>query len=321
MSVGDLNDLAAVHQLHVPTPAPAIGLAIDAFLDTLDHAETAGTHRVYGGTLAELRTALGAGLPLDALADPAVEHALVGWFEGRWGPRAPATFNRNLDALRAAVAYWVDQGWISADPTRRLTRRGRAPDRSKSIDRAELDRFLRRRSHAIRERTLWRMLYESAARASEVLRLDIGHLDLPNRRTRVRRKGSAVDIIVWQTGTARLLPHLLAGRTTGPLFLTERRARVPLAAGDLAPDGRARLSYRRAAECFEEATAKETDGPWNLQRLRHAALTHAAEEGANTPTLLAFSGHANVASLKRYTRLSPEALGRWQQRRDPHTRG
>lgn len=29
----------------------------------------------------------------------------------------------------------------------------------------------------------------------------------------VRRKGNAVDVIVWQTGTARLLPRLIAGRT------------------------------------------------------------------------------------------------------------
>ena len=41
--------------------------------------------------------------------------------------------------------------------------------------------------------------------------------------------------------------------------------------------------------------------------LRHSARTHAAENGANTGTLLAFSGHASVASLARYTRVSPEA--------------
>lgn len=57
-------------------------------------------------------------------------------------------------------------------------------------------------------------------------------------------------------------------------------------------------------------------GPWTLHQLRHSALTHAAEDGANTATLLAYSGHTSVTSLARYTRLSPEALARWQHNRD-----
>jgi len=164
------------------------------------------------------------------------------------------------------------------------------------------------------------MLYETAARSSEVLALDIQNLDRRNRRSKVTRKGSAVDIIVWQTGTARLLPRLLVGRTRGPVFLTDRRARVALAAADLDPaTGRARLSYRRAEEVFTELTkplahpditdpAQLADAPgWALHDLRHSALTHAAENGANTGTLLAYSGHSSVASLARYTRVSPEA--------------
>ena len=160
------------------------------------------------------------------------------------------------------------------------------------------------------------MLYETAARASEVLALDADDLDLRNRCAKVRRKGSAVDVIIWQTATDRLLPRLLKGRTGGPVFLTDRRARIALAAVDLnSATGQARLSYRRAAELFTAATGGAT-----LHQLRHSALTHAAEDGANTSTLLSYSGHTSVASLARYARVSPEALGRWQQQRDHATR-
>jgi hypothetical protein len=74
---------------------------------------------------------------------------------------------------------------------------------------------------------------ETAARASEILALDIGDLDLRNRRAKVRRKGSAIDVVVWQTSTARLLPRLLTGRSGGPVFCTDRRARLPLAPIDV----------------------------------------------------------------------------------------
>jgi len=61
-------------------------------------------------------------------------------------------------------------------------------------------------------------------------------------------------------------------------------------------------------------------GRFTLHQLRHSALTHAAEDGANTVTLPALSGHTSVASLAKYTRVSPQALGCWQQSRNPAAR-
>ncbi len=159
------------------------------------------------------------------------------------------------------------------------------------------------------------MLYETAARASEVLALDVDELDLRNRCAKVRRKGNAVDVIVWRTGTARLLPRLLKGRTAGPCS-SPTGAPASRSRRDLDPgSGRARLSYRRAAELFTATTGGAT-----LHQLRHSALTHAAEDSANTSTLLSYSGHTSVASLARYARVSPEALARWQAGRDPAAR-
>jgi site-specific recombinase XerD len=315
--------VATVHRLRAGPAGPTLAAAVAGYLATLDHPETAGTRRAYASTLAALHAALGTDRPVADLATPAAAEQLATWFTSRWGQRAPATSNRNLDALRAAIGYWHDQGWLdhTADPTRSLRRRSRAPDRTKALARDQLEALLTREDLGLRERTLWRMLYETAARAAEVLALDVTDLDLRNRCAKVRRKGNAVDAIVWQTATARLLPRLLRGRTAGPVFCTDRRARVQLPPGDLDPaSGRARLSYRRAAELFEHATAVYPSGPWTLHQLRHSALTHAAEAGANTATLLAYSGHTSVASLARYARVSPEALARWQARRDPARR-
>ena len=171
------------------------------------------------------------------------------------------------------------------------------------------------RTPGLRERTLWRMLYETAARSAEVVALDVGDLDLPNRRARVRRMGGAIDVIVWQTGTTRLLPRLLKGRKTGPVFVTERRARVQLPAADLDERGRARLSYQQAEALFSKASGGVT-----LHQLRHSALTHDAEDGTVTPMLMARSGHALVRSLAGYARVSAEALARHQAERDPSRR-
>ena len=306
--------MATVRPLRQPaqrTLADAISTYLTVGLAGREHD---GTRRVYAGVLRRLAARFGDDSPAAALdADEVAE-----WFIGEWGERRPATWNVSLDVIRAAGLYWREQGWTSpdpaADPAARLRRRRTAPDRDRALSRAEVERLLTSEKHPLRERLLWRLLYESAARSAEVLRLDVPDLDMPNRRARVRRKGGAVDVVVWQTGTARLLPRYLAGRKTGPLFVTERRSRLELSPADLDERGRARLSYEQAEQLFKAAAKGAT-----LHQLRHSALSHDAEAGTSTPMLMARSGHTSVRSLAKYARVSPEALARHQAETRPRT--
>jgi integrase len=303
--------MGTVHQL-ARRESITLRSAIDAYLATLAGPESTGTRRVYSGILNALAAEYGTDTDVTALQP----EAIAAWFASRWGERSPSRWNVALDALRSAARYWADQGWLTEDPARMLRRRRKAPDRSRALSRADVERLLTREDISIRERTLWRMLYETAARSAEVLRLDVEDLDMANRMAKVVRKGSAIDTVVWQTGTARLLPRLLKGRKSGPVFLTDRKARVQLPPGDIdQASGRARLSYRQAEDLFKEAAGGAT-----LHQLRHSALTHDAEDGASTPMLMAKSGHTSVASLARYARPSAEALARWQERNDPARR-
>ncbi len=70
----------------------------------------------------------------------------------------------------------------------------------------------------------------------------------------------------YQTGTALPLPRLLAGRSRGPVFLAEQAPTRAVPTLDLYPDtGRARLSYRRAAELFAHATTPSRPPPGSRQ--------------------------------------------------------
>jgi integrase/recombinase XerD len=104
-----------------------------------------------------------------------------------------------------------------------------------------------------------------------VLALDIADLDRPRRRTHVRTHGRGLPRLHWSDTTAHLLTLLLQGRTSGPVFLTDRRAPQGTPAADRCPlTGRGRLSYRRAAELFAEATRPldPAGRGWTLHRLR-----------------------------------------------------
>ena len=199
----------------------------------------------------------------------------------------------------------------------RLRRRREHHDNTRSIPIASLDRLWQRREIPIRERTLWRMLYETAARADEILGIDIQDLDIPNKRARVGSKGGDTDYVFFQAGTARLLPRLLGGRKRGPVFLSHLApspARVP-ASLDLCPvTGRARLSYRRA----EELLVKHTG--WTLHQFRHSAITQLAEQNVALPLLMAKSRHRNLRTLQRYARPGPEAVAALTAQHDPARR-
>jgi integrase len=262
--------------VRLPSNTTTLQDAADAFLDHHDLARS--TRRVYQASLASLVADLGPATGASELSGP----MLAGWFHGRYAAAAPATWNRELATLRAAVGWWRGRGWLTVDPTGGLERRRERVDRTRALTRGQLERLFARRDLSLRERTLWRLLYETAARANELLALNVEDLDLANRRARVHSKGGAVEWVFWQTGSAQLLPRLLAGRTGGPVFLGDRRPSRAVAALDLDPtSGRARLSYRRAAELFGVRTG------WTLHQLRHSALTHAAEDGTNLPLLLA----------------------------------
>jgi integrase/recombinase XerD len=254
--------------------------------------------------------------------NPATPARLVEAFAARAATVDADTVNRELSVLRAAVSWWRGQGWLQVDPTAGLERRPAPPDRTRALNRDQIAAVFQL-DVGLRDKTYWRLLYDTAARAEEILALNVEDLDLPNKRARVVSKGGTIDWVHWQSGAAALLPRLLKGRTRGPLFLTGRRAPARTPTLDVCPiTGCARLSYRRAAELFTQVTKplSHHGRGWTLHQLRHSALTHEAEDGTNTPMLLARSRHASVRSLERYARPGPEAVARHVASRDPAAR-
>ncbi|MFF0578203.1 DUF6596 domain-containing protein [Streptosporangium saharense] len=220
---------------------PTLGGAVRDFLarEDLD----AGTLRSYGQTLRRLCLALGERVPLASTTPEQVARV----FETAWGGAAARTWNRHRSAVRSFCA-WASLDDLSAH----LDRRAESGPPVETIDGVRLAELWERADLSLRELTLWRLLHESAAGVRAVLSLNVEDLDLEDRRAR------AGDVWVgWRSGTARLLPRLVAGRTRGPLFLADRRpgpSRMP-APGDLCPEtGRGRLSYERAEYLFKRAT-------------------------------------------------------------------
>jgi len=208
------------------TSEQALAAAAEAFLAQPSLARS--TRRSYDQTLTRLVRELGSDRPLSTLTVEAVTVAVT----TAWGGRAPATWNRQVATVRSLLAFCRRRRWLAEDLAVDLERRPEPADSTKAIPLPQLERLWRREDVGLREKALWRLLYETAARASEALAINVEDLELDNKRVRVRSKGGDTDWLHFQTGSARLLPRLIGGRARGPLFLADRRPGPRPGAGD-----------------------------------------------------------------------------------------
>jgi site-specific recombinase XerD len=125
--------------VRLPSGMTTLQDAADAFLD--QHHVARSTRRVYRASLASLVGGLGPTTAVGELSGP----MLAGWFRGRYAAAAPATWNRELATLRAAVGWWHRRGWLAIDPTDDLERRRERVDRTRALTRGQLERLFARR--------------------------------------------------------------------------------------------------------------------------------------------------------------------------------
>jgi integrase len=170
-----------------------LAAAVAGYLDAGDFTRSSRTtyRRVLEGMARELG-------PERAVAELAADQ-LAAWFARTRDAYMPTSWNRDRVIVRAFVRHLQDHGAAVELPA--IGHRRICPDTTRALSRADVARILQAPA-PLRERTLWWLLYESAARVGEVLALDIEDLDLANRRARVVGKGGQVEWITWSTGHA-----------------------------------------------------------------------------------------------------------------------
>ncbi|WP_245547516.1 hypothetical protein [Nocardia brevicatena] len=161
---------AKVTRLRTPPPR-TLRSAAEAFLDTVGPANT---RRAYGIAIVKTIDALdgrgpdglhGPSRTLDSVTDTEVGAVL----ESLWGATAVNTWNARQAAVGKWLTWCAEQGW-PAPAIPAAAARATPPDSDTPVrSRTAIDRLIARRDIHLREKTLWRMLYETCARAEELL--------------------------------------------------------------------------------------------------------------------------------------------------------
>ncbi len=280
--------------------------AFEQFLEGSSFARR--TRESYTEDLAPLLAGCGQA-PITALT---VE--VVHTFLARQESLAPATYNRRLAALRSFIRWLRTQGWQIEEILEKVERKPEGKQTPRALDAQRVESLLRQITNP-RDRALFWLIYDGGLRCQEALAIDIEDISWPDRSILIQGKGDrpremffsrAVGTSIDTARTAR------GGPTAGPLFVTQRKARLPRRA-DLTPDGYARLSYRQADTLWKHYTPG-----WDLHQLRHTAISVRAAHEYTEVDLKRFSGHTSLRSLERYIADNREAAKRkaraWERR-------
>jgi integrase len=280
--------------------------AFEQFLEVSSFARR--TRESYAEDLAPLLTEVGQ-QPIRALTTD-VLHAFLAHQESL----APATYNRRLAALRSFTRWLREQGWVVEGLLDGMERKPEGKRVARALDAHKVESVLRKIEDP-RDRALFWLIYDGGLRCQEALAINIEDISWPDRSIRLHGKGDRPREMFFSRAVGTLLDKYLATRgnpTSGPLFVTHRKARLPRRA-DLDADGYARLSYRQADTLWKRYTPD-----WDLHQLRHTAISLRAAHDYTEVDLKRFSGHSSLRSLERYIADNREAAKRkareWERR-------
>lgn len=222
-----------------------------------------------------------------------------------------ASIANHIAAIRNFCAWLTHQGYIPADPSRRLKSPRPHSTLPQVLSVEEMTAFLeyvraqyeaasgeKERALAARDLAFTELLYASGMRISELCALNIRDLSTDGT-LRVIGKGNKERIVPYGIPAQRALFQYISLRsaiTPGPgeaLFLGARGGRLD-----------PRIARERISALASAAGLPHI----SPHSLRHSAATHLLGGGADLRTVQEILGHSSLATTQRYTHVSMNRL-------------
>ena len=258
-----------------------------------------GTLKAYESTLMPLLAAYGS-WPIDLL-----ERCEVVEYLQRLTHLAYTTRRKHQATVQALFNFAVEQGYLKANPIVRLKQPKPDPqqgehtsdDAIRYLTEAQLKCLYQAVELDTRMRAIISLLHRSGARISEVLQLDLNHVDFQGQRFQVLGKGNKQRWCFFSQDTATALVEYIrkARHSRGTALFT---AQQPISLET------SRISYRRIHQCWETLIAPYPDLKGaRLHDLRHTFATERVGL-MGIEELRALMGHESIQTTLRYQKVT-----------------
>lgn len=220
---------------------------------------------------------------------------------------ASASVSRKVSTARSFYRFLVREGKIESSPLAGVT----APKRERRLPpiltkdnlTALIEAADEETPQGLRNRAIMEVMYGAGIRLSEVVGLDVAHVDLTERTLLVRGKGNKERMVIFGARAEQALRRYLSA------------ARPKLSVGDeqalfINRDGK-RLSGRSVQNLVRQcALWAGLDQRVFPHLLRHSFATHLLDGGAELRVVQELLGHASASTTQIYTHVTEEQARR-----------
>lgn len=213
-----------------------------------------------------------------------------------------ASLALRLSALRSFFDWLVGQGELPANPAKAISAPKAPRHLPKNIDVDDVNRLLNIDLNdplAVRDRAMLEVMYGAGLRLSELVNLDLRHLDLASGEVWVMGKGSKERRLPIGRNAVAWIEHWLDLRG---LFGSDDEALFLSKLGK-------RISARNVQKRFAEWGIKQgLNSHVHPHKLRHSFATHMLESSGDLRGVQELLGHANLSTTQIYTHLDFQHL-------------
>lgn len=212
----------------------------------------------------------------------------------------PRTLARKLSSLRSFFKFLLREGHIKNNPSKLMTTPKLDKKLPEFLAENEITKFIEapaiETDAGLRDRAILETLYSTGIRVSELVGLDVEHVDLISNVVKVQGKGKKERLAPIGDKAIEAIRRYLKKRKSNPraLFLNKLGGRLT-----------ARSVCNITAKYIRLTGLRNNLSP---HALRHSFATHLLNRGADLRSVQELLGHANLSTTQIYTHTTTEQL-------------
>lgn len=249
-----------------------------------------------------LRWLAGEGLAPDLAGQEDVER-YVKYLSGKG--KSVATVTRSLASLKSFYCFLMGAGMVSVNPAKGIAPAKVERKLPQILTNKEVDLFLEQPDFSdakgCRDKAMLELLYATGIRVSELIGLDIEHLNLSAGFIRCVGRNKE-RIIPLYPAAVRALTHYVAQVRPQMLEHTNERALFVNMNGERM----SRQGFWKIIKHYQEKAGIHKD--ITPHTLRHSFAAHLLENGADLHSIQEMLGHADISSTQIYAQLVNQKL-------------
>lgn len=228
---------------------------------------------------------------------------------------SPRTIQRRLSALRSFFNFLLRERALESNPAvgvQAPKARKRLPETMDVDLMARLLEFRTDTQLGVRDKAIMELFYSSGLRLAELVGLNLGDLDRPDRTVRVLGKGRKTRVVPVGKHALDAIARWLKERAT--LAATGEQALFVGARGErLGPRA---IQKRIAGWARQQGLGRHV----HPHLFRHSFATHLLESSQDLRGVQELLGHANIATTQVYTHLDFQHLAKIYDAAHPRAR-